>query len=93
MPVTFPAIPEHVRAYLYRVLTALSVAAIGFGLITDEKAALILPVIAAVLGNGLATANTSVKNPEAGQSILVVALVAAAVCVVLLLALDVITVR
>ena len=92
MPVHFPEIPTHVRAYLYRVLTAVSVAAIGFGLLTEEKAALILPLIAAVLGNGLATANTS-TNRDDGQSLIVVAVVAAVVCFVLLLLLDVIQVN
>ena len=71
----FPDIPVHVRAWLYRVLTAASVVAIGFGVLTEEKAALILPLVAAVLGNGLATANTSTARDE-GQSVLVVALVA-----------------
>lgn len=53
---------ESTRAYLYRLLLAVSAAAIVFGLITDEEGAAIIPIIAALLGNGLATANTSTKT-------------------------------
>lgn len=46
------------RAYIYRIFTALSLLAGGYGLISDAKAALWAGVVAAVLGNGLATAHT-----------------------------------
>jgi hypothetical protein len=50
---------ESNRAWLYRVLLAVSAAAIVFGLITDEEGAALVPILAALLGNGLAAKNTS----------------------------------
>ena len=47
------------RAWLYRVLLAVSALVVGYGLITDEQAVLWLAVAAAVLGNGLAVKHTS----------------------------------
>jgi hypothetical protein len=53
---------EATRAWLYRVLLAASAAAIVFGLITEEEGAAIVPILAALLGNGLATVNTSTTS-------------------------------
>ena len=47
------------RAYIYRVLFALSLVAVAYGFLTSEQAALWLGVGAAVLGNGLATSYTT----------------------------------
>lgn len=52
---------ENTRAWIYRVLLAVSALVVGYGLVTSEEAALWLAVAAAVLGNGLASANTSTK--------------------------------
>lgn len=56
---------ESTRAYIYRIAVALSVLAVGFSIISEEQAALILPVVAAVLGNGLAALNTSTSSTNA----------------------------
>lgn len=56
-------IPEHVRAYIYRVLVAAQPILTVYGIIDDQAAALWLGLAAAVLGLGLATANTSTKPP------------------------------
>lgn len=50
------------RAYIYRVLLSVQALAIGYGLITEEAAALWVNVVSAVLGLGLAVQNTSTKN-------------------------------
>lgn len=92
MPVQLPDIPEHVRAYIYRVLGAVSLLVVAYGLASEEVVALWVGVISSLIGNGLATANTS-RHSDEGQSTWIVALVAAVVCFVLLLALDVIQVR
>lgn len=93
MPIRFPDIPERIRAYFYRlVAAALPVIAVlddGFDLTDPADAAAVLGFLAAIL----ATANTSRNPDDAGQSVLVVALIAAAVCFLLLLALDVIHIR
>lgn len=53
---------EQRRAWLYRVLVAASAVAVGYGVLTTEEAGLWLAFAAAALiGNGLATANTSTK--------------------------------
>lgn len=49
---------QAVRAWLYRVGLAVAALAGGYGLLTEDKAALWVGVLAAVLGNGLATAYT-----------------------------------
>lgn len=54
-------IPLKVRAYLYRVLTALSPLAIAYGVVEDSKAALWLGAASAVLGTGTASVYTSTK--------------------------------
>lgn len=53
---------ERVRAYIYAVLVALVPLCIGYGILTAEQAALWLGLAGAVLGLGLATANTSTKQ-------------------------------
>jgi len=53
---------ETTRAYIYRVLTALSVVVVAYGWLTEAEVALWLGVAAAVLGNGLAAVNTSTKG-------------------------------
>ena len=50
------------RAWVYRVLVILSIVAIGFGLVSEEQSAAWLTAAAALLGNGLATINTSTKD-------------------------------
>lgn len=50
---------ERTRAYVYRIALAAAVLATGYGWVTDAQAALWIPVIAAILGNGLATRHTS----------------------------------
>ena len=50
---------EATRAYIYRILLAVSALATGYGLVTGEKAALWLAVASAIIGNGQATAFTS----------------------------------
>jgi hypothetical protein len=51
--------PEHVRAWIYRVLLSLVPIAVAYGVVTEQEASLWVAVAAAVLGNGLATLNTS----------------------------------
>lgn len=55
------------RAYVYRVLTGLGIAAVGYGLLTEQEAATWLGVASQVLnvaGNGLASANTTTKKEQ-----------------------------
>lgn len=54
-------IPEHVRAYIYRVLTYVSPIVVFYGLATIQEAGLWLTLAGAILGlsNGLAAMNTS----------------------------------
>lgn len=49
------------RAYLYRILLALAVLALIYGLATEEQIAGWVGLGVALLGNGLATANTTRK--------------------------------
>lgn len=58
---------EAVRARIYRLLLALQPLVVAYGLASSERAALWVAVISAVLGTGLATANTSTKTPEGDQ--------------------------
>ena len=53
---------ESTRAWVYRGLLALVALAIVYGLVTDEQAAAWVAVVSAILGNGLATLNTSTKG-------------------------------
>lgn len=56
---------ESNRAWLYRLLVAGSVVAVGYGVLTTEKAGLWLGLAAAaLLGNGLAAAKTSTKSAD-----------------------------
>lgn len=55
---------EPTRAWIYRVLLAAQPIIVAYGFATDELAVLWLSLIAAVLGTGLATINTSTKTPE-----------------------------
>ncbi len=55
---------EVVRARVYRVLLALQPLVVAYGLASSEQAAMWAAVITAVLGTGLATANTSTKPQE-----------------------------
>lgn len=57
-------IPEHVRAYIYRVLVALQPILTVYGIVDDRAAALWLGLAAAILGLGLATANTSTSRGD-----------------------------
>jgi hypothetical protein len=53
---------ESNRAWLYRVLLAVSAALVVFGVLSEEEtAALIAIAAAALLGNGMAVSNTSTK--------------------------------
>lgn len=52
---------ERVRAYIYAVLVAAVPLLIGYGILSAEEGALWLGLAGAVLGLGLATANTSTK--------------------------------
>lgn len=55
---------EATRAYIYRIVLALSVVALVYGVVTQEQVDAWLQVIGAVVGvvtGGLATANTSTK--------------------------------
>ena len=53
---------ESQRAYVYRVLVALSLVVVARGLVTESEVTLWLGVAAAVLGNGLAAVNTSTRG-------------------------------
>lgn len=55
---------EPVRAYAYRVLVALQPIATVYGIVDDQKAMLWLGLAAAILGLGLATANTSTSRGD-----------------------------
>lgn len=47
------------RAYVYRVIVALSTVAVAYGVISETEVTVLLGAIAAVLGTTLAAANTS----------------------------------
>ena len=57
---------QNTRAWIYRVLLAIQPLAVAYGLVTGDLAALWVNVAAAVLGIGLATANTPIgkSTPE-----------------------------
>ena len=50
---------EATRAYIYRVLVALVPILVGFGVVDSRQVSVWLGLAAAVLGFGLASANTS----------------------------------
>lgn len=56
-------IPVHVRAWLYRVLTAFVPLLIAYGVVSEQASLLWVSLIASVLGTGTATAYTSTKKP------------------------------
>jgi hypothetical protein len=56
-------IPVHVRAWLYRVLTAAVPLMIGYGVVSEQQSVLWVSLVASVLGTGTATAYTSTKKP------------------------------
>ena len=58
-----PTLTEPTRAWIYRVLTACVPLAVAYGAVTEEVAVLWLAAAAAVLGTGLAAANTSTSGP------------------------------
>lgn len=53
---------EATRAYIYRILVAVSLVVVARGLVSESEVTLWLGVAAAVLGNGLAAANTTTKG-------------------------------
>jgi hypothetical protein len=53
---------ETTRAWVYRGLLALVTLAVVYGIATEEQAAAWVAVLSAVLGNGLATLNTTTKK-------------------------------
>lgn len=55
---------EATRAYLYRVLLTLQPVVVAYGVMSNELAALWISVLAAVLGLGLASANTSTRKAD-----------------------------
>lgn len=58
-----PWLTEPVRAWIYRVLMALTVLALVYGVIADaEQLAAWVGLVSALVGNGLATVNTSTKT-------------------------------
>ena len=59
-----PIMNESTRAWIYRVLLALQPIVVAYGLATETEAVLWVGVASAVLGTGLATFNTSTKQPE-----------------------------
>lgn len=52
---------ETTRAYIYRVLVALVPIAVGYGVVDSRQVAVWLGLASAILGFGLASANTSTK--------------------------------
>lgn len=52
---------ERYRAYIYRIATAVAAVAVGYGILTDDKATLWLGVINAAVG-GLASVFTSTRE-------------------------------
>ena len=53
---------ESTRAWLYRVMLAATALAVIYGLVTEEEAVGWVAVATALLGNGLATVNTSTSS-------------------------------
>lgn len=53
---------EATRAYIYRVLVVLQPILIGYGALSNEQWTLWIAVVGAILGQGLASANTSTKK-------------------------------
>lgn len=55
---------EPTRAWIYRVLTVAVPLLVTYGVVDDQVAPLWVALGAAVLGTGLASANTSTRGPE-----------------------------
>lgn len=55
-------LPEKQRAYVYRVLSAVVLLAVAYGVVSGDEAALWLVLAAAVLGLPAAAVNTSTKG-------------------------------
>lgn len=53
---------EQVRAWIYRVLVAAQPLVTAYGIVTETEAALWLGLAAAVLGIGMAAANTPTRQ-------------------------------
>lgn len=53
---------EATRAYLYRILLAALPLLTAYGVVAEEMVPLIVALVAAVLGVGLAVGNTSTKS-------------------------------
>ena len=60
-----PWLTEPVRAWIYRVLMALTVLAAAYGLIAEEALVAWVGVVTAIAGNGLAVFNTSTDPDKA----------------------------
>lgn len=58
-------IPASVRRQLYPVALAVAALAVGYGLLTEEQAALWVAVVASIVGTGVATAN----RPDANENV------------------------
>lgn len=56
---------ERTRAYIYRVLLAVVPIAQSYGIINEDRAALIVSLIGALFGTALAVMNTDTAKPEA----------------------------
>lgn len=56
--------PEHVRAYIYRIETAVIPLLIAYGILSEKTAALWVSLLGAVFGLGLAAMNTSTELQE-----------------------------
>lgn len=57
------SIPRPVRAWIYRVAAAVMPLAIAYGIVDEQRAALWLAAVAALVVPGLAAANTP-RSPE-----------------------------
>lgn len=60
-----PVIPwlnAHRRAWLYRVLLAVAAVAVIYGAATETEAAAWVALVAALIGTGTATVNTTTKD-------------------------------
>lgn len=63
MPSFIKNLSEEARAYWYRILLALSAVLAFYGVLSDGGTAVLIPLaIAALGGNGLATANTRTRE-------------------------------
>lgn len=58
-------IPVSIRRRLYPIALAVSLLAVGYGLITEEQAGLWLGLVTALVGTGTATAHRPVEEYEA----------------------------